>query len=263
MVNNVADMRRKLKHKKVLISGIAGGIGSQLAIEFGSRGCFVLGLDKDVKAVQKLTKTLDQLGIMHDISVFNLTAPNANSEYATSVLTKYGGIDILINNAGITHIEPIITCDLDKMRDVFEVNFWSSVSLTKEFLPTLKVNKGTIIVINSVTGFSPLIGRGAYTSSKHALRGFFETLRAECQKEVDILVVYPDFIKTQLRAKFKQEKNKSHGSPKQLARRIRVAWNWKKRRLNPSFRALLISLLAKRHPNLYMRLMIHNMTNNQ
>lgn len=251
-------MKRKLKHKRVLISGVAGGIGTQLALEFGSRGCFVLGVDKDVEAVNVLKSKLDKMGVQHDLSTFNITSPHANSDYAKAVLTKYGGIDILINNAGITHIEPISICSIEKMRDVFEVNFWSSVSLTKVFLATLKKNKGTIIVINSVTGFSPLLGRGAYTSSKHALRGFFETLRAECRNKIDILVVYPYFIKTQLGAKFKQKKNKAYGSPKRLARRIRLAWNWKRKRLKPSFKAKLIGLLAKRFPNLYMKLMIYN-----
>ena len=114
--------------------------------------------------------------------------------------------------------------------------------------------------MNSVTGFSPLLYRGAYTSSKHALHGFFETLRAECQNELDILSVYPDFIKTNLGADFKGEINKKAGSPKLLAQRVRRAWEKKRKRITPSLRAFVIAFLAKRYPNTYLKLMINNMT---
>jgi short-subunit dehydrogenase len=252
-------MKRSLNHKKVLITGVAGGIGSQLAIEFGNGGCFVIGVDNDISTVIMLKIKLNKLGIKHDISISNLTDMYSMSKYTKLVIEKYGGIDILINNAGITHIEPIASCGIEKMRDVFEVNFWSAVNLTKQFLPILTLNKGTIIVINSVTGFSPLLERGAYTSSKHALHGFFETLRAECQNELDILAVYPDFIKTKLGADFKRKINKTAGSPKLLAEKVRRAWEKKRKRITPSFRAFLIAFLAKRYPNIYLKIMIYNM----
>jgi short-subunit dehydrogenase len=80
-----------------------------------------------------------------------------------------------------------------------DINFWGSVYCTKITLPTITERRGAIVVISSTAGFAPLLGRTGYAASKHALHGFFGTLRTEVPDDVDVMIAAPSFIDTNLR----------------------------------------------------------------
>lgn len=104
---------------------------------------------------------------------------------------------MLINNAGITHRSAWRRTDPAVTRRVMEVNFFGSVHCTRAALDALCASSGLIIVVSSVAGFAPLIARTGYAAAKHALHGFFESLRAELADEgVGVLMVCPSFIAT-------------------------------------------------------------------
>jgi short-subunit dehydrogenase len=117
------------------------------------------------------------------------------------VLSEWGKIDILINNAGFTNIS-LFRSDthIDIVRSVMETNFFGSVYCTTYAFDSIVQQKGSIVNISSVAGFSPLVGRTAYSASKYAMHGFFNTLRAELrEKDVHVMLVSPQFIETNIR----------------------------------------------------------------
>jgi short-subunit dehydrogenase len=104
---------------------------------------------------------------------------------------------VLVNNAGISHRSAFSDTQLDVLRRVMDVNFFGAVHCTHAAIASLRARKGQIITISSVAGFSPLIGRTGYAASKHALHGFFDSLRTEVQDDgVGVLMVCPSFIDT-------------------------------------------------------------------
>ena len=180
----------------VLVTGAAGGLGSALCEGLLAEGFAIGALDMNPEALERLHvqtgHSKDLLPLVCDIT--NIT----DCESAISAaIARWGRIDGLVNNAGITHIERFAHSGLAPVRKVMEVNFFGSVNMTHAALEALVSSKGTITVISSVAGFAPLLGRTGYAASKHALHGFFESLRAELSdKGVDILMVCPSFIMT-------------------------------------------------------------------
>jgi len=114
-----------------------------------------------------------------------------------SVVGAFGGVDVLVNNAGITHLGPFRETEVDVIRRVMEVNFFGSVHCTKAALGSLLERRGRIVVISSVAGVAPLATRTGYSASKYALHGFFESLRAEHRKDgLRVMLVCPSFVDT-------------------------------------------------------------------
>jgi short-subunit dehydrogenase len=110
---------------------------------------------------------------------------------------ELGPVAVLVNNAGISHRSGFAQTQLDVIRRVMDVNFFGAVHCTHSALADLRAQRGMIVAISSVAGFSPLIGRTGYAASKHALHGFFDSLRTELADEgVSVLLVCPSFIAT-------------------------------------------------------------------
>ncbi len=116
-----------------------------------------------------------------------------------AVLDAYGSIDILINNAGITHLSPFADTQVAVLRAVIDVNFFGAVHCTKAALDTLLERRGLVVVISSIAGFAPLAGRCGYAASKHALHGLFESLRVEMRaRGLRVMLVCPGFTATNI-----------------------------------------------------------------
>jgi short-subunit dehydrogenase len=114
-----------------------------------------------------------------------------------TTLTHFGALDGLINNAGISHRSLLQDTDPDVIRRIMEVNFFGALYLTHAALPHIIEHRGVIVAISSVAGYAPLIGRTGYAASKHALHGFFDSLRTEVEAAgVGVTLVCPSFIRT-------------------------------------------------------------------
>ena len=185
--------RRDLTGSSVVITGAAGGLGRALAERFAMTGARLSLLDIDGLRLEMAAGTYpDAAAIVCDI-----TDPAACSEAVSRVLDTHGGIDVLINNAGMTHRSAFIDTEPEVIRKVMEVNYLGSVNITSAALPSLVERSGAIGVISSVAGFAPVLGRTGYVGSKHALHGLFNTLRAEIAPlGVDVTIVAPTFIST-------------------------------------------------------------------
>jgi NAD(P)-dependent dehydrogenase (short-subunit alcohol dehydrogenase family) len=156
-------------------------------------------LDLDSDALDELAAELAAEGAECVTQVCNVTDRQACDRAVAAVVARFGGVDFLINNAGITQRSAFLDTDVDVYRRVMDINFFGSLYCTKAALPHLIASAGQIIVISSVAGFAPLIGRTGYAASKHALHGMFGSLRAELREhDVGVLIVSPSFIKTNI-----------------------------------------------------------------
>jgi NAD(P)-dependent dehydrogenase (short-subunit alcohol dehydrogenase family) len=173
---------------RVVITGGAGGIGAALARRYVAQGARVAILDRE--AAEPAGN--DGLALRCDV-----TDETSCAAAIDAVVDAFGGIDVLVNNAGLTHIGTFGQTSPDVLHRVMDVNFFGAVHCTKAALPTLVANRGQVITLSSVAGFAPLHGRSGYSASKHALHGFFDTLRAEYGAAgLRVMLACPSFVDT-------------------------------------------------------------------
>jgi short-subunit dehydrogenase len=187
-----------LKGKRVWITGASSGIGRALAIEINRQGghCILSARsEENLLATKALTDNKSAITILP----FDVT-DEAAVDAAYAVLRKEGPIDILINNAGVSQRSTTEDTALSVYRSLMEINYFSVVKLTKTVLPDmLERNSGSIVTISSIAGKVGPPYRSGYAASKHALHGFFESMRSEVShRGLHVLVVCPGYINTPL-----------------------------------------------------------------
>ena len=186
-----------MHNKVVVITGATGGMGRALAWRFGRAGAKLGLLDLQRDAVAAFAHELQQSGIAAHGCVCDVTDEHACHAAIQSVLAHCGGLDLLINNAGITQRSAFAQTQSEVFRRVLNVNLFGALYCTQAALPALLQSKGMIIVMSSIAGFSPLFGRSGYSASKHALHGLFESLRTELREVgVQVMMVCPGFTAT-------------------------------------------------------------------
>lgn len=189
-----------MKDKVVIITGASSGIGKALAFAFGREGAKIVitGRKKEpLEAVSNELKAenIENLAITGDVSI-----EKDNEIMVNQTLEKYGKIDILINNAGISMRSMFEDVELDVIKKVMNINFYGVVYATKYALPHIKATKGSIIGISSIAGYRGLPVRTGYSASKFALNGFLEALRTELLKTgVHVLTACPGFTASNIR----------------------------------------------------------------
>ncbi len=181
----------------VVITGAAGGIGAALARRFARAGSQVALLDLDAEAAAGRRAELESEGAVALALACDVTSAASCENAVERVTTAWGGIDILINNAGITHVGLVRDTDPAVIQRVLEVNFLGAVNCTHAALPSLLARRGQVVVLSSVAGFAPLATRAGYAASKHALHGFFGSLQAEhARDDLGVTLVCPSFVRT-------------------------------------------------------------------
>ena len=189
--------RRSFNGATVLVTGAGGGLGRAIAEQFAATGAHVVALDKDAAAVASLQATLEARGRACLSLPCDVTDPDACARAVAAAIERFGALDVLVNNAGMSHRSGLAETDLAVIRRVMDVNFFGAVHCTKAALPGLLERRGLVIAISSVAGYTPLIARSGYAASKHALHGFFESLRTEVAPQgVQVMMVCPSFIAT-------------------------------------------------------------------
>jgi short-subunit dehydrogenase len=188
------------KDKVIWITGATSGIGEALALDFAKREARLIlsgRREDELKRVAGLTK-LPDLDIM--ILPFDLSDTSKASGLAAQVMNKFGKIDILINNGGQSQRSEVVETDEKTERNLFEVNYFSAVNLSKAVLPYMLKNKvGQIVVVSSIAGKFGFYLRSSYSAAKHALYGYFESLRLENEnKGIKVLMVCPGKVKTNI-----------------------------------------------------------------
>ncbi|MEP2670762.1 MAG: SDR family oxidoreductase [Cyclobacteriaceae bacterium] len=189
-----------MKDKVVIITGGSSGIGKALASHFGQKGSRILITgrkkeDLDVALAELTANGIEIIGFQGDVS-----SKADNDKMVELAISKFGKIDVLINNAGISMRALFQDVDLEVIRKVMDINFFGAVSATQSCLPHLIKSKGTIVGISSIAGYRGLPGRTGYSSSKFALNGFLEALRTELiNTGVHVLTACPGFTTSNIR----------------------------------------------------------------
>ena len=165
--------RRDLSGGTAVITGGAGGLGAALGEAFAAAGCAVALLDLDADEAERRAAALRESGARALGIGCDVTDPGACAAAADRVVVELGGPAVLVNNAGLTHRSAFADTDLDVLRRVMEVNYFGALNCTRAVLPALLRTRGALVVLSSVAGFAPLLGRTGYAASKHALHGAF------------------------------------------------------------------------------------------
>lgn len=186
-------------NKVIWITGASSGIGEVLARQFASQNARVV---ISARNTEKLEKIKSSLASQENILVLPLDLEKtSNINLLTEkVIDRFGRIDVLINNGGISQRSLTKDTVLEIDRRIMETNFFGTVAITKSVLPyMLKQKSGHIVAMSSIAGKFGFFYRSAYSASKHALHGFFESMRMEVYKEnINVLIVCPGKIKTNI-----------------------------------------------------------------
>jgi len=185
------------KNKVVWITGASSGIGEALVYAFDSRAAKIIISARRENELERVKKNCKNPG---NIIVQPLDLENHDKieNIAQSIIIKTGKVDILINNGGISQRSLAKDTNIKIDKRIMNINYFGTIALTKAVLPNMLQNKtGHIVVISSVTGKIGVPLRSAYAASKHALHGFFDTLRAEIWKEnIYVSIICPGFVRT-------------------------------------------------------------------
>lgn len=258
-----------MKHwqgKHVLITGAAGGLGTELSLLYGQLGATILAVDLQLDGLTKLSEKLVKKNIEHAVYPCDITDPVRVEETVQQIIAEYKGLDLVIQNAGTSHRSPFAETKLHVLEKVIQVNVHGALNVTHFTLPHIVKRQGGYIAISSVAGFAPLYGRTAYAASKHAIQGFFETLRAEvADNHVHIMVVCPSFIKTAMEHRAMgadgshvRNEKKTIGqvlSPQFVAQKIVTSYDRGKKRLIIGKMAWTSKIVNTLFPSFYSRMM--------
>jgi len=191
---------KELQNKVVWITGASSGIGEALVKLLSNKGAkIILSARKEDELIRVKNEAL--LGEAESMIIpFDLSDCSQVNDLAKKIIDKYGRIDILINNGGISQRSKALETAVEFDRKIMEVNFFGAVALTKAVLPYMIAQKsGHIVALSSLMGKIGFYNRTGYSASKHALHGFFDSLRMEVQDQnIKVLIVCPGYVRTNI-----------------------------------------------------------------
>jgi dehydrogenase/reductase SDR family protein 7B len=193
-------MNNGLKDKVVIITGASSGIGKALAIEAARRQAKVVLTARRTDLLEEIIQDKAFQGISCLLLATDVSKVSDCQNLIQATLDKFGTIDVLINNAGISMRALFEEVDLNVLHELMDVNFWGTVNCTKFALPSLLTSQGSVVGVSSIAGYKGLPGRTAYSASKFAMHGFLDCLRIEnSKKNLHVLLACPGFTASNIR----------------------------------------------------------------
>ncbi|MEO7386390.1 MAG: SDR family oxidoreductase [Gammaproteobacteria bacterium] len=252
-------MQQELKDNVAIITGASRGIGAELARQCAPLGARLVLAGRDQAALHAVAAECRRLGADVEVVPTDVSVEGDCQRLIEQTVARFGRIDTLVNNAGATmwaRVDEIR--DLSMLGRIMQVNYMGAVYCTAYALPHLKASRGRVVGIASLTGLTGVPTRSGYAASKHAMRGFFDSLRIEvADSGVTVTMVYPGFVATGIRENATGPDGKPVRinpldparvmSPKECARQILVAIRRRSRDLVMTPRgklALWLKLLA-------------------
>ncbi len=186
-------MRRRLDNCRVLLTGASSGIGRALAQQLARKRARILLLARRGTQLQEVRQEVEQLGGTAVVTVGDVTQTAARQTAVEQCRQQFGGLDLLVNNAGSGAIGAFETSSAERVRQIMEINFFAPVELIRLTLPLLRQSPSPAIVnICSVLGHRAVPRKSEYCASKFALHGFSDSLRAELAPDgVDVVLISP------------------------------------------------------------------------
>jgi len=253
------------KKKTIWITGASSGIGAALARTFSEHGAVVIvssRREKELKEVQSACVNPSQVVVV----TLDLT-DSADIETKAQWVLEHFQVDILINNGGISQRSLTHETPLEIDRKLMEVNYFGQIHLTKRVLSQMLSRKsGHIVAISSLTGKWGFYLRSAYAASKHALHGFFDSLRMEVESEgIDVTLITPGFIATEIsknavlangQVNGEMDPNQANGtSPEVCAKQILKGLSKRKKEFGVGGRELLGLFLNRYFPRIFAKIL--------
>ena len=189
------------ENKTIIITGASSGIGRELALRLSEKNTKLVLAARNKQRIDDVVKKCIENGSKAVAVKADVSDKTDCKNIIDKTVETFGGIDILVNNAGISmwsEFEKVT--DLEAMEMIMKVNFFGSMYITHFALPYLIKSKGQIVGVSSLTGKTGVPTRSVYAASKHAMAGFFDTLRIELkEKGVAVTMIYPGFVATEVR----------------------------------------------------------------
>ena len=188
-----------LRDKVIIVTGASSGIGLASARQFGSEGARVVMAARSLELMQSLAPSVADPDRVLCVRC-DVTREEDCRALIEATLARWGRIDVLVNNAGVSMRAMFRDLDLAVLRRLMDVNYWGTVYCTKYALPHLLSSKGIVVGVISTAGYSALPARTGYSSSKFAMRGFLDALRIEHLKDgLAVLVFAPGYTASNVR----------------------------------------------------------------
>lgn len=194
-------MRGPMSTKTFVVTGASSGLGAALALAYAARNENVVVAARSKAELERVASECERLGGRALAVETDVTDPESCKRLVEAAVATFGRIDVLVNNAGVSMraLFKDIT-DLGLFDRLMKVNYLGSVYLTHFALPHVVASKGLLVAVSSLTGKTGVPTRTGYAASKHAMQGFFDSLRIELlETGVDVLVASPGFVDTGIR----------------------------------------------------------------
>ncbi len=195
------SLDNNVTHNVAIITGASTGIGEELAYQLAEEGAQLVLTARRISELERVAENARKRGAKVSVVSADVAIESDCKKIIDAATAEFGRIDTLVNNAGMTmwaKFEDIQ--DMSIMERIMQVNYMGAVYCTHYALPHLKSTRGRIIGIASLTGLVGVPTRTGYAASKHAMRGFFDSLRIELEDSgVTVTMVYPGFVATGIR----------------------------------------------------------------
>lgn len=255
--------RRIIAGSRSLITGASGGIGRAIAVELARQGSRVIVVARSEEGLLNLVDEIRTAGGAAEAVAGDITDAAVRLDALERARAAFGGLDILVNNAGRGAMGRFAEASPERLREVFELNFFAAAELIREALPLLRAGNRPIVVnIGSILGHRATPRNSEYCASKFALRGLSESLRAEFAGEgIDVLVASPGttetgFYRHVINPGEKQPWPQRRGVPAEaVARAVVRAIHRGKHEIIPNTRGRLLVWLNRLAPRLVDRIM--------
>ena len=191
--------KREISGSRAIVTGASSGIGRAVAMELARGAGDVVLLARREDRLRELAREIGEMGMHVETVAGDITEPEVRRKAVDTAQSSFGGLDILVNNAGIGATGLFEHANPNRVRRIFEVNFFALVEMTRAALPLLKNGTNPIIVnVCSILGRRGVPHNSEYAASKFAVQGFSESLRAELTRDgIDLLVVNPGTTATE------------------------------------------------------------------
>lgn len=201
--------RHRISGAAAIVTGASSGIGRAIAVELVARGAHVLAVARRKDRLRQLQAECRDLPGQLAIFAGDISQPSVREMAITQAVQQFGGLDLLINSAGISAVERFMDSTSDQLRHTLEVNFFAAAELIRLAVPVLEKSSQPMIVnVGSILAHRGIPFHANYCASKFALHGLSESLRPELAKRgIDVLVVSPGTTKTDLYA---HDANRGH-----------------------------------------------------
>jgi len=192
--------KRSIHGCRVLITGASSGIGQALALELASEGADLVAVARRKDRLERVAEIVRRRGRKIECVVGDITDAGIRQAALDRAREALGGLDLLINNAGVSAHGRFADADPDRLARIMDVNFFSAVELIRSAIPLLQEGSTPMIVnIGSILGHRGIPHQAEYCASKFALRGFSESIRPEMAKlGIDVLMVSPGSTDTDM-----------------------------------------------------------------